>query len=341
MDLLKRQFSYQQTYQWTNLGLRAIRRAMLDMHFNEIVPAILSRELEPGAHHSFAVIGDKIRPQIEKIETDSIERQIKVTGKEVYQLPVSHNFEKQQAVEFLDKVYCLAPCMRLLQKGENVSRKHLNTFFQIEVEWATQSITEVFLNAEKILSKAAGYLIEDLEKSSVDVSETSIKHLNSIHAGNFSIITFAEALEKVGADPARCSDLTFEEDQLLSSKFDRPFWIHNYPKGVRDAVYHENEEGNYDTYDLMLPYGYGEISTGGIRPNTAEAILQQSVDNLGEPLETLTHGHAEWKRTRKIQTAGFGIGFERFLRFVSGSHTVLDFVQMHDHGPNSVIQASI
>ncbi len=340
MTQLKRQFDYRQTYHWTQVGLKSIRRAMQDLNFNEIVPSILSCELEPGAFHSYAVVGDKIRPEIKRHETENVERQVQVTGKEFYYLPVSHNFEKQQAVEFLNKVYCLAPCVRLLQRGENISRKHLNTFFQVEVEWNTQSIQEVFATAQSILTKTAGYLLDDLKKADFGVSEVAQRNVTSILKGAFPQITFSEALSLVGADPGRRTDLTFDEDQLLSSKFDRPFWIHNYPKGVRDAVYKENDQGNFDTYDLMLPFGYGEISTGGIRPNSGDAILKQSVENLNEPIETLTTGHAEWKRTRKIQTAGFGIGFERFLRFISGSQTVLDFVQMHDHGPNRLIEGS-
>ncbi|MDQ0455202.1 amino acid--tRNA ligase-related protein [Rhizobium paknamense] len=333
----KRSFSNAQTYGWTAVTLSAVRTVMDDHGFHEIVPAILSSELEPGAFHSYAVIGDRLRPDVKRIDTGNIERQVTVTGKESYYLPVSHNFEKQQATEFLGKVYCLAPCVRLLQKGEASSRKHLNTFFQIEVELKTESMEEVMRAGEDILVGIATYL-SSKANDLIDINTVDApNHIAAICKGDFPRITFAEALELVGAEKGRETDLTFEEDQGLSKKFDRPFWIHNYPKGVRDAVYHENSEGNYDTYDLMLPFGYGELATGGIRPKTGEAILAQSLSNLGEPENTLTHGHAEWKRNRKIQTAGFGIGFERLLRFISGSRTVLDFVQPHDHGPNRII----
>jgi len=333
----QRRFSNNQTYQWTTMTLSAIRSTMEEIGFNEIVPAILSSELEPGAFHSYAVIGDRLRPQVKKNITSDIEGQVSVTGKEAYHLPVSHNFEKQQATEYLDKVYCLAPCVRLLQAGEAQSRKHLNTFFQVEVEWKTESMEEVFNIAEKLLTGIATRLVQKTgELADLNTKEAE-KHLRAIMHGNYPRITFAEALKMVNADSDRQTDLSFEEDLMLSQKFDCPFWIYNYPKSVRDAVYHENAEGKYDTYDLMLPFGYGEISTGGIRPKTGEAILAQSVNNLGESQETLTHGHAEWKRTHQIQTAGFGIGLERLLRFISGSRTVLDFVQPHDHGPNRKI----
>ncbi|MCF1462082.1 hypothetical protein FS827_12240 [Agrobacterium vitis] len=333
----KRRFTDNQTYQWTTIVLSAVRSTMDELNFNEIVPAILSSELEPGTFHSYAVIGDRFRPEVKNLISSDVEHQVSVTGKEAYYLPVSHNFEKQQATEYLNMVYCLAPCMRLLQDGEAQSRKHLNTFFQIEVELKTESMEVVFGIAEKLVVGVASRLLNKA-KSLIDLNTADAeKHIQAMMLGNYPRITFAEALKMVDADPTRQTDLTFEEHQALSRLFDRPFWIHNYPKGVRDAVYHENAEGNYDTYDLMLPFGYGEISTGGVRPKTGDAILAQSVGNLGEPEGTLTHGHAEWKRTRKIQTAGFGIGFERLLRFISGSRTVLGFVQPHDHGPNRKI----
>ncbi|EJM99425.1 amino acid--tRNA ligase-related protein [Phyllobacterium sp. YR531] len=336
MIVQRRTFSATETYQWTSRTLSAARTALDEFGFNEIVPAILSSELEPGAFHSFGVLGNRIRPEYIELDGREPERQVQVTGKEAYYLPVSHNFEKQQATEFLDRVYCLAPCVRLLQEGEAASRKHLNTFFQMEIEWKTESMEDVFDTAQALLVRISNILLS-VENGPSKLTSISKKHLEAIALGNYPRITFQEALQLVEASPERLSDLTFDEDQSLSLQFDRPFWIYNYPKGVRDAVYHENDQGNYDTYDLMLPFGYGELSTGGIRPKTGEAIIQQSLDNLGEAKASLTMGHAEWKRARKIQTAGFGIGFERLLRFVSGSTTVLDFVQPHDRGPNRTI----
>jgi len=49
--MLRRKLSYESTYKWTAIGLKALRRALSENGFNEIVPAILSKELEPGAFH--------------------------------------------------------------------------------------------------------------------------------------------------------------------------------------------------------------------------------------------------------------------------------------------------
>ncbi|MGV1831116.1 MULTISPECIES: hypothetical protein [Rhizobium/Agrobacterium group] len=63
----KRRFTDNQTYQWTTIVLSAVRSTMDELNFNEIVPAILSSELEPGAFHSYAVIGDRFRPEVKNL----------------------------------------------------------------------------------------------------------------------------------------------------------------------------------------------------------------------------------------------------------------------------------
>ena len=84
----------------------------------------------------------------------------------------------------------------------------------------------------------------------------------------------------------------------------------------------------------MLPFGFGELTTGGIRPHSKEEIVKQSI-TLGK---SYYPAYADWKETSKVQTAGFGIGIERFMRFITDSDSILNFVQYHDDGPNKNIQ---
>ncbi len=88
-------------------------------------------------------------------------RKVQVKGKEKYYLPVSHVVEKQMSLEFLEKVYCVAPCLRLVMDGEEHSGKHLYNFFQFEIEWRTSSMSDVFKQGEKILTSMAKEILED------------------------------------------------------------------------------------------------------------------------------------------------------------------------------------
>lgn len=326
--------SSDQTYQWTALVLKAIRHTLDKMLFHEILPATLSQDMEAGAFHAVVVLGNKGRPKIMQSQEDNV----MVSGKEAYYLAVSQTYEKQQAVEYLDKVYCLAPCTRLLKAGEETSGKHLSTFFQLEIEWATESMEEVITKAEEILIEMVHFILAKMESFQLELSGIAKRNLQSIQQGQFSKITFDEAIALANATEGQPRDFTVEENTILSEKFDRPFWIYRYPEGVRDSIFHKNEDNTYSTFDLMLPFGYGELITGGVREKNTESILQQAA-RLDTSTQINSKWYAHWKNNRKIQTAGFGLGLERWMKFVSGSQTILDFIQPHDFGPNEKMKS--
>ena len=318
--------SYKETYEWSNRVINGLRNAAFNQGFSEILPSILSTNFEPGARHSLAILGDKNLPDIISDEPNNIQ----VKGKEKYYLPVSHVVEKQMSLEFLDKVYCLAPCLRLVMDGEESSGKHLYNFFQFEIEWRISDMQDVFKQGEEILKSLANSILADKDLLLSELAERNIK---SLAKSGYKTITFAEGHQLIGNSADLQRDFTPEEDEKLTQLFDIPFWIYDYPEGVRDSIYHQNEKGTYDTYDLMLPFGYGELTTGGIRPKTGKEIEEQS-KKLGKSYST---AYSDWKNRSKIQTAGFGIGLERIIRFMSGCNSILDIVQYHDLGPNNNI----
>lgn len=319
-----------EVYSLTSYLLKAIRDTLFTYNFSEITPSILSSRFEPGANHSIAVMGNKSLPNIKWVTEKDPNTRVILEGYDAYYLPVSHVVEKQMALEFLDRVYCFAPCLRLLMDGENKSGKHLSNFFQVEIEWRNTDINEVFSLGEEILSSIAENLLKVLP---VDfIKET--KNLKSLTLRPYGKITFQEALEMVNAVSDNPKDLTSEQDAQISNKFDRPFWVYDYPPGIRDSLYKRNERGLYDTYDLMLPFGYGELSTGGVRPESYEEIIRQSQSLSKE----ISSDYAEWKKNSNVQSSGFGIGFERLLKFCFNSQSILDVRQYHDSGPNSKIK---
>lgn len=320
--------NYKETYQWTGQSLFVMRKSITELGFMEIVPAIASDRYEPGAKHSIAVLGDQKLPEIKQKEGDIV-----VEGWRHYYMPVSHVVEKQMALEYLEKVYCLAPCLRLLIGAENQSQKHLFNFFQFEIEWRTESMDSVFETGELFLKNVGSSLLELINNKILKANSLALQNINSLIQDNYPKISFSEASERVGKGANSTQDLTPDEDAILTKQFQTPFWIYDYPEGVRDSIYHKNDKNSFDTYDLMLPFGYGELTTGGIRCKTGQDIIEQS-KKLGK---SYNPAYAIWKDKAQVQTAGFGIGFERFLKFISGADTVLDFVQYHDDGPNKLI----
>ncbi|WP_446720299.1 amino acid--tRNA ligase-related protein [Mesorhizobium sp. 113-3-9] len=260
-----------------------------------------------------------------------------MTGAKYYYLPVSHCVEKQLALEYASKVYCIAPCLRLLMDGEDHSGRHLYTFFQAEIEWHTESVDDVYGTVEAILSGFAARLLQSVE-GDARADERALQRIGRLAVKPFVRIPFAEARRHVAdvggpVNPHAKGDLTHAEEHALSMHQGAPFWLTNYPDGVRDSIYRRKADGTFATYDLVLPEGYGELATGGLRPDSPEDILRQARDLGEEP-----HKHyAQWKARAAIQTGGIGFGIERLIRYCAGASSVLDLRFAHDQGPNSEI----
>ncbi len=178
-------------YAWTGHVLAALRAALDRADFVEILPAILSKRFEPGARHSIAVIGDRAVPGVRRQGAE-----ITVSGRDHYFLPVSHCVEKQLALEFLDRVYCVAPCLRLLMEGEDHSGRHLYSFFQIEIEWRTEDVDEVLSTTETLLAHTSELLRDRLAGSAL-LDQAALRRIDALGAGPYPRIPFGGARERV------------------------------------------------------------------------------------------------------------------------------------------------
>lgn len=330
--------SYREAYAWTGDVLAALRTSLDEHRFMEILPVILSKRYEPGARHSVAVLGDRALPDINSRQNGEDKPCVTVSGADYYYLPVSHCVEKQLALEHAERVYCVAPCVRLLMDGEDKTGRHLYTFFQVEIEWHTESVDEVYSVIESVLARFAQGLLGRLAGSGRLDSEAEgrIRELANIP---YNKLTFAEARSQVAdaggvINPHAAGDLTHAQERVLSEAATGPFWLTDYPDGVRDSLYRRTPAGTFATYDLVLPQGHGELATGGLRPDSADDIVRQATK-----LGTSFHKHyAEWKARTQLQTGGLGFGLERLIRYCAGASSVLDLRFAHDHGPNEGIE---
>jgi asparaginyl-tRNA synthetase len=323
-------------YAWTGDVLASLRTSLDEHGFTEILPAILSERFEPGARHSVAVLGDRALPGVEAGAGD---HGVTVTGARHYHLPVSHCVEKQLALEHAARVYCLAPCVRLLMDGEDATGRHLFTFFQAEIEWHTESVDDVYGTIESVLGTFAQELASRREGAG-SLDEATARRIKALADAPYERLPFGRARERVAGiggqpNPHAGGDLTHDEEAVLSHGATAPFWLTDYPDGVRDSLYRRRPDGTFATYDLILPEGHGELATGGLRPDSPEDALRQAsaFTDRAHPY------YAAWKARTRIQTGGIGFGVERLIRYCCGADSVLDLRAAHDHGPNATIGA--
>lgn len=248
-------------------------------------------------------------------------------------MPVSHGVEKQFAIEHVERVYCLAPCIRLLQPAEHLSGQHLCSFFQVEVEIRTDDLELVFSEAESLLQLFATNFVSLQSGHPFSLDIDTVGRIGLLQQSPFPRISFSDAESILNVKKPPKTDLSNEDQRQLAGKFGTPVWITDYPEGVRDTLYRQNEKGKYDTFDLILPLEFGELSSGGIRPESKSEILRQS-DSLGRDYHP---AYAGWKERTRMQSGGFGFGFERLVQYCSGCRKILELRLPHDGGPNSRI----
>ncbi len=217
--------------------------------------------------------------------------------------------------------------------------RHLYTFFQLEIEWHTENVDDVYDLTQDLFVRFAGKMMQRLEGDPRldDMARARIEALANVPYDRIPFVTARDRVEAAGGtvNPHADGDLTHAEEHALSIAATGPFWLTDYPESVRDSLYRRMPSGTFATYDLMLPNGLGELATGGLRPDTAEDIRRQAGKLDAQP----DMYYADWKARTGIQTGGLGFGIERLIRYCSGAPSVLDLRTAHDQGPNASIGA--
>lgn len=265
-------------------------------------------------------------------------------------LTVSGQLEGELGAMALGEVYTFGPTFRA--ENSNTSR-HLAEFWMIEPEAAFYELKEDMDLAENFLKylikSALNECKDDLEflnkrlldeeknlpkekKSELDL----IERLKFVLENDFERITYTDAINvlrnskpykkgKFEYDVEWGIDLQSEHERyLVEKKYKKPVIITDYPKDIKAFYMKLNEDGKtVAAMDVLFP-GIGEIIGGSQREENLE-VLKSRMDEMDVPHEELSW----YLDTRKFGTAphaGFGLGFERFIMFVTGMGNVRDVI---------------
>ncbi|MBA3962738.1 MAG: asparagine--tRNA ligase [Chthoniobacterales bacterium] len=248
-------------------------------------------------------------------------------------LTVSGQLEAEAFACALSKVYTFGPTFRA--ENSNTSR-HANEFWMIEPEVAFCDLNGDMDLAEEMVK----YLVRDIREKCPDELELFAKfvdkeltaRLEFVLERPFQRITYEEAialLQKSG----RKFDFPVEYGLNLQSEHERwlteehfkcPLTVFNYPKEIKPFYMRLNDDGRTVTaMDLLVP-GIGEIIGGSQR--------EERLDVLEENLRRHKMDRADYKwyldlrRYGSVPHAGFGLGFERMLMFVTGVANIRDVI---------------
>ncbi len=248
-------------------------------------------------------------------------------------LTVSGQLEGELGAMALGKVYTFGPTFRAEQS--NTSR-HLAEFWMIEPEVAFNDLEDNMNLAEDFLKYLVNYALEhckdDLEFLNKQYDTTLIERLQFVLANDFQRLTYTEAIEILKATKHKfefavdwSTDLQSEHERyLVEQHFGRPVILTDYPKDIKAFYMRLNDDGKtVRAMDVLFP-GIGEIIGGSQREERYDQLVAR-MDAMGVPTDELWW----YLDTRKFGTAphaGFGLGFERLVLFVTGMTNIRDVI---------------
>jgi asparaginyl-tRNA synthetase len=274
-------------------------------------------------------------------------------GKQV-NLTVSGQLEAELGALALGQVYTFGPTFRA--ENSNTSR-HLAEFWMIEPEVAFNDINDNMDLAEEMLKYICQYIMDNFaddlkflndrevqEQASKPANERNemslIEKLNFVVANDFKRITYTEAIDvlmnsnhykkkKFKYDVEWGTDLQSEHERYLVEKeFKRPVIIVDYPASFKAFYMRKNDNCSPDkqtvaAMDILFP-GIGEMVGGSQREERLE-ILKEKMAAFNIPEEELWW-YLETRKFGTVPHAGFGLGFERMVMFVTGMSNIRDVI---------------
>ncbi|WP_346855642.1 asparagine--tRNA ligase [uncultured Draconibacterium sp.] len=264
-------------------------------------------------------------------------------------LTVSGQLEGELGALALGEIYTFGPTFRA--ENSNTTR-HLAEFWMIEPEMAFYDLKDNMDLAEDFLKSCIKYALdncmddlkflaerlkqEEKGKPEADRSMDLIEKLEFVLNNDFIRITYTEAIDILrNSKPFKKkkfqfpvdwgTDLQSEHERYLVEKhFKCPVILTNYPKDIKAFYMKQNDDGKtVGAMDVLFP-GIGEIIGGSQREENLEK-LQTRMKEMDIPAEEMDW-YLDTRRFGSVEHSGFGLGFERFILFVTGMGNIRDVI---------------
>lgn len=247
------------------------------------------------------------------------------------------------AMAFRD-VYTFGPTFRA--ENSNTTR-HASEFWMIEPEIAFADLDDDMDLIEDMVKYCIDYVLENAPEEMAFfekmIDHDCIKRIKEVRDSEFKRMTYTEAIELL-----KNADVKFENNRIewgmdLQSEHERylcekvingPVFLIDYPKDIKAFYMRVNEDGKtVAACDLLVP-GVGEL-VGGSQREERYDILEQRMKEMGMASDSL-QWYMDLRRYGGCKHAGFGLGFDRFLMYLSGMTNIRD-VEPFPRTPRNLI----
>lgn len=253
-------------------------------------------------------------------------------GKET-NLTVSGQLNGETYAQAFRNIYTFGPTFRA--ENSNTTR-HAAEFWMIEPEIAFADLKDDMMLAEAMLKYVISYVIEhapeEMNFFNSFVDKGLLERLNNVVSSEFARITYTDAIELLEKNNDNFEykvswgiDLQTEHERYLTEQiFKRPVFVTDYPKDIKAFYMKQNEDGKtVAAVDCLVP-GIGEIIGGSQREDDYEK-LKARIEELGMAEEDYQF-YMDLRKYGSTRHAGFGLGFERCIMYLTGMTNIRDVV---------------
>ena len=248
-------------------------------------------------------------------------------------LTVSGQLEAESMALAFNRVYTFGPTFR----AENShTGRHASEFWMIEPEITFAGLSEDMGLAEEMMKYLINYVLqelpEEMEFFNKFIDNGLLERLNKVKDAKFKHLTYTEAIEILEKSGKKFEykvewgiDLQTEHERYLTDEVVKgPLFVTDYPKEIKAFYMRQNDDGKtVAAMDLLMP-GVGEIIGGSQREERLEKLLKR-ITELKLPKESYWW-YLDLRKYGGVRHAGFGLGFERALMYLTGMQNIRDVI---------------
>ena len=321
--------TFQATFRVRSLIAYAIHQFFQDRGFVYVHTPIITGSDCEGAGEMFQVTTMDLA-NLPKNEDGSVDFSQDFFGKPT-NLTVSGQLNGETFAQAFRNIYTFGPTFRA--ENSNTTR-HAAEFWMIEPEIAFADLEDDMDLAEDMLKYIIRYVLEnapeELEFFNSFVDRGLLERLRHVESSDFGRVTYTEAIEilqKSGQEfeykPEWGAELQTEHERYLTEQvFKKPIFVINYPKECKAFYMKQNDDGKtVAAMDCLVP-GIGEIIGGSQREDDYDKLVSR-MEELGMDLSQYGF-YLDLRKYGSTRHAGFGLGFERCVMYLTGMQNIRD-----------------
>jgi len=321
--------TFQAVFRVRSLIAYAIHTFFMERGFVYVHTPIITGSDCEGAGEMFQVTTMDLN-NLPKNEDGSVDYSQDFFGKAT-NLTVSGQLNVETYAFAFKNVYTFGPTFRA--ENSNTTR-HAAEFWMIEPEMAFADLKDDMILAEAMLKHVIRYVLENAKEEMAFfnqfVDKGLIERLTHVLNSDFGHVTYTDAIKILEKNNDKfeykvfwgCDLQTEHERFLTEQEFKRPVFVTDYPKEIKAFYMKLNDDGKtVAAMDCLVP-GIGEIIGGSQREDKLE-VLEARMEEMGLNKEDYDF-YLDLRRYGSVRHAGFGLGFERCVMYLTGMGNIRD-----------------